>query len=426
MKKIVEYIYNIPKFSRKCTLENTRKMLELLGNPGMDSQIIHVAGTNGKGSVCAYTDSILRECGHTVGLFTSPHLVKINERIRINGRDISDEEFRDAFYAVLKATQKMLEEGFMHPSFFEFLFGMAMYSFGKNKTEYIILETGLGGRLDATNALEKVALSVITSISLDHTDILGDTYAKIASEKAGIIKKDTPLLFVNKRLDVADVIVQKTVECNADIYAVSPKDIVDVVKRDKYIDFSLSNEYYCNERFSVCSSGYYQTENAALALMAVSILGIKNIDAVRQGLMNAKWIGRMQEIDRNMIIDGAHNEDGVAQFLESVKADGFNDDSKGRYLLFSAVKDKHYEDMIRAISESNLFKGVVIIPLEDERGLSVSVMEEVFNKYFKGEIIPMENLSQGIFQACMLRDDGYMIYIAGSLYLAGEVLALRQ
>lgn len=423
MKKIVEYIYNIPKFSRKCTLENTKKMLELLGNPGADSKIIHVAGTNGKGSVCAYTDSILRECGYTVGMFTSPHLVKINERIRINGKDISDEEFRDAFYAVLKATQKMLEEGFMHPSFFEFLFGMAMYAFGKSNPEYIILETGLGGRLDATNAIEKAVLSVITSISPDHTDILGDTYAKIASEKAGIIKKDTPALFINKNMDVADVIVQKTVELNSDIHFVSPKDIVNVVKRDKYIDFSLSNEYYCNERFSIRSSGLYQTENAALALMTVNILGIKDMDAIKRGLTNAGWIGRMQEIDNNMIIDGAHNEDGVIQFLESVKADGFAGD---RYLLFSAVRDKHYEDMIKAISESKLFKGVIIIPLEDERGLPVSVMNEIFNKYFDGEIMPMDNISQGIFQACMLRDDGNMIYIAGSLYLAGEVLALRQ
>ena len=134
----------------------------------------------------------------------------------------------------------------------------------------------------------------------------------------------------------------------------------------------------------------------------------------------------MQNIDHNMVIDGAHNEDGIAQFLESVKSDGCTDDLKGRYLLFSAVKDKHYEEMIRTISESKLFKGVIIIPLEDERGLEVSVMEDVFNRYFNGEIIPMENLSQGVFQACMLRDEGYMIYIAGSLYLAGEVLALRQ
>lgn len=423
MKRIVDYIYNIPKFSRKCTLENTKKMLALLGNPGMDSKIIHVAGTNGKGSVCAYTDSILRQCGHTVGMFTSPHLVKINERIRINGNDVTDEEFMDAFYAVLKVTQKMLEEGYMHPSFFEFLFGMAMYSFGKNKTEYIILETGLGGRLDATNAVDNVALSVITSISLDHTDILGDTYTKIAEEKAGIIKKNTPVLFMNKREDVADVIVQKIVEYDLDFYSVSPKEITNVSKTDKYIDFSLSNEYYCNEHFSICSNGYYQTENAALALMAVNILGIKDMDAIRLGLKNAGWIGRMQEIDNNMVLDGAHNEDGIARFIESVKADNY---TKGRYLLFSAVKDKHYEDMIKVISESELFDGVIIVPLEDERGLKVAEMEKLFNEYFGGEIIPMENISQGIFQACMLRDEGYRIYIAGSLYLAGEVLALRQ
>ncbi|MGN0373954.1 MAG: bifunctional folylpolyglutamate synthase/dihydrofolate synthase [Butyrivibrio sp.] len=423
MKDIIEYIYNIPKFSRKCSLDNTLEMLKRLGNPAFDRKVVHVAGTNGKGSVCTYLDNILRAAGHTTGVFTSPHLVKMNERIRINGADISDEEFTEAFTVVHTVAEEMVRDGYAHPSFFEFLFGMGMYEFGKSNAEYVILETGLGGRLDATNSFPFPVLSVITSVSLDHTDILGNTYTEIASEKAGIIKKNIPVLFADKREDVTKVILDKAGTTDSPVYSVSRENIMDLVKRDKYIDFSLNNGYYDNERFSVRSHGLYQAENGALAVTAANILGIRNPDIIRKGLLSAEWTGRMQEIDRNMILDGAHNEDGIAQFLESVKEDDFEGD---RYLMFSAVADKHYEEMIKAVCESGLFKGFIIVPISDPRGLDLDTMEAAFKKYSSGEIIVMKNLSQGIFQACMLRDRGNIIYMAGSLYLAGEIMTSRE
>lgn len=423
MKEIVDYIYNIPKFSRKCSLDNTKEMLKRLGNPGLDRKIVHVAGTNGKGSVCTYLDSILRAAGHNVGVFTSPHLVIINERIRINNKIVSDEDFSRAFWLVRKISEDMVEEGFCHPSFFEFLFGMGMYLFGESNVEYIILETGLGGRLDATNAIPEKELSIITSISLDHTDILGDTYAKIAKEKAGIIKNNVPVLFQNLRDDVTEVILNEAYNKNAKVYSFTAKDVSDVVKKDKYVDFSLHNEYYVNERFSVRSQGIFQADNASLAITAANILGINDLDIIRRGLLNAEWTGRMQEIEKNMILDGAHNEDGIAKFLKSVSEDGFEGN---RYLMFGAVKDKHYEEMIKAICESGLFSGYVLVPLEDARGLDVETMEEVFKRYSNVEITVMENLSQGIFECCMLRDEGNRIYMAGSLYLAGEILQKRD
>lgn len=421
MKKVIDYIYGIPKFSKKCSLDNTREMLRRLGNPGIDRKIIHIAGTNGKGSVCSYLESILRAAGHKVGTFTSPHLVKMNERIRINGQDISDGDFITGYNKVRAVSEAMAAEGFEHPSFFEFLFGMAMDFFGQSEVEYIILETGLGGRLDATNSIPTADLCIITSISLDHTDILGDTLKDIAGEKAGIIKKGVPVLFGDIDEEVTQVIVNTADRMCAPVHSYSSEDITDIVKRDKNIDFSINNGYYDNVRFSIRTSGIYQTENATLAAMAAAILGVNDVDAVYKGLDNAKWNGRMQEIEPGMIIDGAHNEDGIRHFLQSVA----QDDANKRYMLFSAVKDKHYEEMIKMICESQLFDGYILVPLNDERGLDVDTMEKEFMKHTKADIVLMENLSQGIFEACMLRDKGYTIYIAGSLYLAGEVLELR-
>ena len=187
MVKETDYIYNIPKFSKKSSLANTRIMLDRIGFDENSKKIIHVAGTNGKGSVCAYLAGILGKAGKKTGLFTSPHLVRINERIVINGEEVTDSIFEDSFKRIKKISEDMVRDGFDHPSFFEFLFGMAMDIFKNSDTEYIILETGLGGRLDATNVITHPVMTVLTSISLDHTEILGDTYEKIAMEKAGII-----------------------------------------------------------------------------------------------------------------------------------------------------------------------------------------------------------------------------------------------
>ena len=420
MKAAVDYIYNIPKFSKKCSLDNTKELLNRLGNPASNSKIIHVAGTNGKGSVCTFLEGILRANGYKVGTFVSPHLVTMNERIRINGIPVSDESFLEGYNKVRQISERMAVEGFCHPSFFEFLFGMAMDTFEKNKVDYIVLETGLGGRLDATNVVSP-KLCVITSVGLDHTDILGDTIEAIAGEKAGIIKENVPVVFWNKGDGAADVVINKAKKLNAPIYSCSRNDICNITKHDKNIDFSINNGYYDNVNFSVKSKGFYQAENATLAVVAANVLELKDIENIRKGLLTVSWSGRMQELEKNMILDGAHNEDGIARFIETVS----QDESEKRYMLFSAVKDKHYEAMIQKLCESKLFEGFIIVPLQDERGLSVDLMEKEFAKYQQENIISMENMSQAIFEACMLRDDGYTIYIAGSLYLAGEVLALR-
>ena len=189
----VAYIEELPKFTKKHSLDHVREFLRRLGNPASDRKIVHVAGTNGKGSVCAYLQAILMAEGKHTGFFTSPHLVSINERIRMDNIQIDNEAFLEAFNQVQETARKMEEEELGHPSYFEFLLGMGMTAFAGSDVEYIILETGIGGRLDATNYIEHPALAVITSISLDHTDILGDSIEEIAAEKAGIIKPGVPV-----------------------------------------------------------------------------------------------------------------------------------------------------------------------------------------------------------------------------------------
>lgn len=201
-EEAVDYVLQIPKFTKKNTPEDTRRFYEYLGRPGERSGLIHVAGTNGKGSVCSYIDSVLEEAGYRTGLFTSPHLVDVRERFRLKGEMISTEDFARVFNQVLENVENFSEKcgnGVYHPTFFEMLFFMAMLWFQEKRADYIILETGMGGRLDATNVIAHPCVTVITRIGLDHTEYLGNSKEEIAGEKAGIIKKGVPVVFWNRR-----------------------------------------------------------------------------------------------------------------------------------------------------------------------------------------------------------------------------------
>lgn len=418
MQKAVEYIYDIPKINRKSTPDNTKEMLGRLGAECSDIPVIHVAGTNGKGSVCSYIESVLRHAGFETGLFTSPHLVTVNERIAINGVPVSDEELLDAFARVKDISAGMVKDGFVHPSFFEFLFGMGMCVFAEKRPDYIILETGLGGRLDATNVVEKPAVTVITSIGLDHTDILGDTYEQIASEKAGIIKERVPVVFENKRPDVTSVIERKAFEKNAPLYVLNPEDIRDVTYRDKKIDFLLDNQYYSNMRVTLDTMASYQTENAALALLALKVLGVGDEEAIRAGLYDMKWTGRMEEVIPGVIVDGAHNDDGIEHFIQSVSM--YRSDGE-RILLFSAVKDKHYQGMIKSLCECRLFDMVVIGQLGDARGLDAETMRKCFEDNGMSNVTACDSVKEAYEYAVGMKGDG-TVFAAGSLYFAGELL----
>ena len=255
--EIVNSLDSISQFASSTGLERGRQLLHDMNNPEKSLKIIHVAGTNGKGSVCAYIAGILQHNGYKTGLFTSPHLDDITERIRINGIMISQEDFEEAYWYVEEHRTQEL-------AYFDYLFGMAMYYYSKHDVDYVVMETGLGGKLDATNAVDNPVVSVITTISLEHTAILGDTIEKIANEKAGIIKPGIPVVCSGIVKEAADVIRKRAADFGCDCHVVDDNTFELIQNTYGYIDFLIHNEYYKNDCFRLSTNALYQMENASI------------------------------------------------------------------------------------------------------------------------------------------------------------------
>ena len=425
-EEAVEYIEEIPRFTKKHSLEHTRAFLKRLGNPAVDRKIIHVAGTNGKGSVCAYLQALLMAEGKRTGFFTSPHLVSVNERIRVDNIQIDNETFLKVFRKVLKIVRQMVEDGIEHPSYFEFLFGMGMTAFAETDVEYIILETGLGGRLDATNAIDNPALAIITSISLDHTAILGDTIEKIAGEKAGIIKPGVPVFFDGSSKKAAEVIKAKASELGVSCREVT-KNAYEIQKvHRKYIAFSRRSAYDKDVIFQVPMCGCYQAMNAELALEASEYLlaGEEiHMDRWKEALAELHWEGRMERVGAHITVDGAHNPGAMEAFVESVKA--LDESERGEMvLLFSAVSDKKYDQMIEYLCENLDVKAYVVTQIEDERGVPAEELADVFRRYTDRPVYCKERLEDAVRTAMNERGETGEIYCLGSLYLVGMMKKL--
>lgn len=420
------YIEEIPKFTKKHTLEHTKTFLKRLGNPAADRKIVHVAGTNGKGSVCAYLQAILMAEGKRTGFFTSPHLVSVNERIRVDNIQIDNETFLKVFRKVLKIVRQMVEDGIEHPSYFEFLFGMGMTAFAETDVEYIILETGLGGRLDATNAIDNPALAIITSISLDHTAILGDTIEKIAGEKAGIIKQGVPVFFDGSSKKAAEVIKAKASELGVSCREVTKNAYEIQEVHRKYIAFSRRSAYDKDVIFQVPMCGCYQAMNAELALEASEYLlaGEEiHMDRWKEALAELHWEGRMERVGAHITVDGAHNPGAMEAFVESVKA--LDESERGEMvLLFSAVSDKKYDQMIEYLCENLDVKAYVVTQIEDERGVPAEELADVFRRYTDRPVYCKERLEDAVRTAMNERGETGEIYCLGSLYLVGMMKKL--
>lgn len=417
-----QYIYDTPKFTTKNSLEDTKAFLHKLGDPDKQMKIIHVAGTNGKGSVCAYMRSILAEAGKKVAVFTSPHLVDVRERFMIDGEMISKEEFLEAFLTVYES----LDWKGYHPTFFEFVFFIAMLVFSKHNPDYCILETGLGGRLDATNSVSKKELAVITHISLDHVEYLGDTVGQIAGEKAGIMQAGAPVVFWDTCEESSDVFCRQAADLGISAYSVSKNDYSFSNFKRKAIDFSVRTRYYNYISLTLQTIATYQMENATLAVRAIEELDRGETITAKQiqdGIFKCFWAGRMEEVFPEVYVDGAHNEDGVRAFLEAVASDGHEGK---RSLLFSVVKDKDYERMAEEFATSGLFDRVVLAHMQTGRGVDRKVLEELFAQYPDCAFEGYENVAFAFEKMIREQRDGERIYVAGSLYLVGEIKELQN
>ena len=376
----VDYIETIPKFTVKHPPEHTRELLSRLGNPQEGIKIIHVAGTNGKGSVCAYLNAMLLAGGKKTGLFTSPHLVRINERFQINGEDVSDEQFLNAFLKVEKAAKEYEAEGEGHPSYFETLFLMGMLIFKEAGVEYLVMETGLGGRLDATNVVEKPLACIITSISRDHTEYLGDTLEAIAGEKAGIIKAGVPVIYDASQPGPASVIAAKAKEMGSPAWPMEPSFYEMKTQSREGITFTFAYPGGEKAELAIPYVAKYQMMNASLAFYMMHILqDVHDIpkNVLAEGLSKIKWPCRMEMAAPGVIIDGAHNEDGIAQFVSTA---GYFAKENEITILFTAVADKHYHEMIGEICEGIHPSHVVATQIDGSRVVPAEVLAEDFRK----------------------------------------------
>ena len=430
MKEAVDYLDSTPLFVKKSSLENIRKYLERFGHPERGMKIVHVAGTNGKGSVCARIASCLHESGFSTGLFISPHLEVIRERMSIDGEMISEEEFLDCFDRVKAECVKSGEDALPHLLYFEMLFMTAMLWFGSRKPDYLVLETGLGGRLDATNSIENKAVTVITRIGLDHTMYLGDTVAMIAGEKAGILRKGCPAVFLSQPQEACEVIRQKAMEIGAPVCEITPR-MWTVNRADENgIDFSLDNRYDKNLRITIKDRAPYQCENASLAVTACGILlreaGRYDPETIRRGIEKTVWPGRMEEILPHVWIDGAHNPDGIRAFLESVRmiigTERVNSSAGRVFLLFSCVKDKSYREELGMIGRSGLFTDIAAVPMKGARALDPETLRACVAEISRGIVIhEAASVEDAAERFILRRDKDDLVFAAGSLYMIGEM-----
>lgn len=418
----VDYIETIPKFTVKHPPEHTRELLSRLGNPQEGIKIIHVAGTNGKGSVCAYLNAMLLAGGKKTGLFTSPHLVRINERFQINGEDVSDEQFLDAFLKVEKAAKEYEAEGEGHPSYFETLFLMGMLIFKEAGVEYLVMETGLGGRLDATNVVEKPLACIITSISRDHTEYLGDTLEAIAGEKAGIIKSGVPVIYDASQPGPASVIAAKAKEMGSPAWPMEPSFYEMKTQSREGITFTFAYPGGEKAELAIPYVAKYQMMNASLAFYMMHILqDVHDIpkNVLAEGLSKIKWPCRMEMAAPGVIIDGAHNEDGIAQFVSTA---GYFAKENEITILFTAVADKHYHEMIGEICEGIHPSHVVATQIDGSRVVPAEVLAEDFRKAGCTDVCAEPEIGAAYEKALGKKSSG-MLFCVGSLYLAGELKA---
>lgn len=417
----IQYIEKIEAFGSKPGLSRITNLLERLDNPQQNLKIIHVAGTNGKGSTCTMLASILKHQGYKVGVYTSPHLISYNERMKINGIDISDNDFANITQTLRSYCNQMAQGGLEHPTCFEFLTAAAFLYFYKNKVDYVILEVGLGGRFDATNVIESPLLSIITSIGMDHMDYLGDTITQIAMEKGGIIKKNSPMVLYLQSNEVYNVINDICKENNSKVYYLGRRQIdVSYNEFDKTV-FTIDTDYYHYNDITLHMIGEYQLYNCSTVLLAVEALRDLKVaishEAVLQGLAQCYWPGRMELVSTKpyMIVDGAHNIDGIQLLVQFIKNHLAN---KNITLLIGVLKDKEYKVMMDQILP--FVNNVVITEPISHRALSVEQLYDIIAPYGL-PTYKEKDIQKALNTAKALTKKDEVIICAGSLYLIGEI-----
>lgn len=378
----VKFYTDTPKFLSVLGNDGLLKLLNYLGNPQENLEYIHIAGTNGKGSVCLMIAETLKCAGKKVGLFTSPYISVFNERIRVNGENISDSD-------LVRLTEKLksaLERIPVELSSFAKITALAFMYFNEQKCDIVVLETGLGGRYDATNVITSPKLSVITKIALDHTEYLGDTIPEIAAEKCGIIKPLCPVLTTKAQ----------NISALSKIREFAEKNNSDLILSEEKCEFELG------------LLGDFQKENAAIAEAALRFLGIDE-DIIKTGFKKSRWPARFEYVTSNLLIDGAHNPDGITALLASLKKT-----NRPVHFVVAMMKDKNFERSAKLIDG---FGGkVTVTEIDNPRCLKAEEFKNCFSSA-KTELNPVKAVTDALNSS----EENEIVCVLGSLYLAGTI-----
>lgn len=422
----LKYLERLRTFGSNYGLERTERLLEKLGNPHKKIKLIHIAGTNGKGSTSSILGNILISHGYKVGFFNSPHLEDIEETIRINNENIKEEEFIELINEIKAYVDEVIEEGFNHPTEFEVLTCIMFLYLYRKKVDFGIIEVGLGGRLDSTNVINPI-LSIITSISLDHINILGDNIKDITKEKCGIIKKNTPVITCIQNDEALEVIIEKASLMNSNL-------IISNSNNFKFINVSFDDKIYqevgfnFNEKEEVLRLpllGEHQIINLSLAISATKELNSLNyinldIEKVKLGVFNTKWNGRLEVINKEplIVLDGAHNLEGIEVLKRNInKYFKFNN----LYLIIGILKDKEVEKMVEVITP--IAKEVYTLEPNSIRAEKANDLKEIIKKY-NDNVEAFEDYNKSIKEALSKASEKDLILVCGSLYMIGSIRSL--
>ncbi|CAB5085361.1 Dihydrofolate synthase (EC @ Folylpolyglutamate synthase (EC [Olavius algarvensis associated proteobacterium Delta 3] len=408
----LDRMYGLRRFGIKLGLDTIERILEGLGSPQKKFRCIHVAGTNGKGSIASALSTILAQAGYRTGLFTSPHLVRFNERICVDNHQISDEEMVNAYEAI-----NSVDSGDREPTFFEFSTAMALYEFGRRNVDWAVVETGMGGRLDATNII-RPSVCIITNISLEHKDYLGSTIAAIAGEKAGIIKPGIPLVTGVRQKTALSVIETCAGEKEAAVSLLGRDFRVRRNRREKTFNYYGMDGVWSGMQTGL--SGAFQVENAAMVLATCELLNRQGAalqqEAVGSGLKENRWPGRLEQIsDRPLIIlDGAHNL-MAARHLRKYLAEELA--NRHITLVVGILDDKPYKMILKDLA-AHADRIIVTRPRIDRALPPETLYPEAGRLATDIEMMP--DVASAVQRAVETTDPQNVVVIAGSLYVVGE------
>jgi dihydrofolate synthase/folylpolyglutamate synthase len=424
-KDAIDYLYDLKIYGMSLGLERIEHLLNSLGSPQESLKIVHVAGTNGKGSVCAMISSILQSVGYKVGLFTSPHLIDFGERIRVNWEPIPNKRLSKLVEKIKPIAESMVtEDGFEHPTFFEIACAMALYHFKEENVDYAIMEVGLGGRLDATNIV-KPLVSVITSVDLDHTHVLGEKLHDVAREKAGIIKEGVPVVTGVKQKEILELIEKICENKKCPLYALEKHARYTPLESNfDYQSFELRLNDTLNMELKIPLLGEHQLENAQIAVATIERLKEQGVQipnsSVIEGLKGTKWPARFQIVKKNpyVVLDAAHNPSGM-RVLGRTMVNVFGDTKK--ILIMGIMRDK---DIPGIVYEASRFADQIIVTQPKfERSADPQIIFTEAKRHIN-DVLLVKEVSEALKCGISQADFSDVVCISGSIFCVGEAMGI--